>query len=96
MAKNDNFCYPLPMKSDSTEVVTASEIASWAWCPESWRLEALGAEQGNRTAIRRGDSFHSRLGFAERLTAFATTLGWWLLAAGLLLALLAIVLAVRG
>lgn len=83
------------MKRPDDDLVTASEIAQWAWCPESWRLEDLGAKPGNRAAIRRGDSFHSRLGFVERLTAFATTLGWWLLAASLLLAALAYVL-VRG
>lgn len=83
------------MKRPDDDLVTASEIAQWAWCPESWRLEALGHKPGNQTAIRRGDSFHSRLGCVERLTAFATTLGWWLLAAGLLLVTLAYVL-VRG
>ena len=33
------------------DVVSASEIASWAWCPESWRLNSLGQEPENRAAI---------------------------------------------
>jgi len=35
------------MARKSSEVVSASEIASWAWCPESWRLQALGNEPEN-------------------------------------------------
>ena len=29
--------------------ITATEVASWAYCPEAWRLEyGLGLEAGNR------------------------------------------------
>ena len=36
---------------DQDDVVTASEIASWAWCPEAWRLETLGHEPETRAAL---------------------------------------------
>ena len=42
------------------DVVSASEITSWAWCPESWRLDSLGAEPENRAALVRGERFHAR------------------------------------
>jgi hypothetical protein len=36
--------YPMKQLRDP-EIVSASEIASWVWCPEAWRL---GAELGLR------------------------------------------------
>lgn len=77
------------------EIVTASEIASWAWCPESWRLESLGHDPSNRAALRRGESFHSRLGLFERVTGFALTIGGCLLAAAVLLTVLIFTLGKR-
>lgn len=79
--------------SRTDDVVTASEIASWAWCPESWRLESLGAEPSNRVALARGGTHHARKAAFEGLSRLAISLGWWLLAAALLLAVLAFVLA---
>lgn len=79
----------------SDEVVSASEIASWAWCPESWRLEALGHEPENRAALKRGERRHALNALFERWSALALKLGVWLLAAAVLVALLALV-AVRG
>src|SRR4051812_11625191 len=36
------------MNQRDREVVSASEIAAYAWCPESWRLESgLGVEPEN-------------------------------------------------
>jgi hypothetical protein len=77
----------------SDDVVSASEIASWAWCPESWRLESLGAEPSNRADRDRGERFHSRTAAFESRSRSAMALGWWLLAAALLVAALAFVLA---
>jgi CRISPR-associated exonuclease Cas4 len=42
---------PLIPRPRTSDVVSASEIASWAWCPESWRLTSLGAELENRAAL---------------------------------------------
>ena len=44
------------MKQLDDDVVSASEIAQWAWCPESWRLDSLGFEPGNRAALEKGES----------------------------------------
>lgn len=74
-------------------VVSASEIASWAWCPESWRLESLGAEPENRAALARGDAFHERTAALEGRSRTYLALGRWLLAAGLFLAALAFLMA---
>ena len=76
-------------------MVSASEIASWAWCPESWRLSALGHEPANRAAMKQGEEFHVRKAAFEVRSRSAISVGWWLLAAALLLAALALVL-VRG
>lgn len=67
------------------DLVTASEIGQWAWCPESWRLESLGAESANRAALARGGTHHARKSAFEVLSGVAISLGWWLLAVGLLL-----------
>ncbi len=73
----------------TNDVVSASEIASWAWCPESWRLQALGAEPGNRAATKRGERLHWLTALFERWSTVAIRLGWWLLGLALALAALA-------
>jgi hypothetical protein len=77
------------------DLVSASEIATWAWCPESWRLEALGHEPESRAALDRGAAYHARTAAVETGSRSARSLGWWLLAAALLLVVLAFWLA-RG
>jgi Flp pilus assembly protein TadB len=74
------------------DVVAASELAAYAWCPESWRLDTLGAEPENRAALQRGERRHARTALFERLSAVAIRVGVWLLVLGLLLAALAFVL----
>jgi hypothetical protein len=79
-------------KRHPDDVVSASEIASWAWCPESWRLQSLGAEPENWAAMVRGEKFHARTVAFEERSRSAISLGGWLLAAAVLLAVLAFVL----
>lgn len=44
--------------------MTASEIASWSWCPESWRLDSLGAEPSNRlVAVKSGSTVLASYGY---------------------------------
>jgi hypothetical protein len=81
------------MRRRDPEIVSASEIASWAWCPESWRLQAIGAEPSNRADIARGELFHVWTAAFEERSRSASALGWWLLGLALLVALLAIALA---
>lgn len=76
------------------DLVSASEIASWAWCPESWRLSTLGWEPSNRDDMARGERRHSFLAFFESWSRSVVRLGWLLLVWGLIIALAAFVLAV--
>lgn len=82
------------MKRD--DVVSASEIASWAWCPEAWRLHALGVEPENREALEAGERRHAETAAFEVQSGQAPSLGRWLIAAAVLLVALALFLAVRG
>ena len=74
----------------SDDVVSASEIAAWAWCPESWRLDALGHRPGNAAELRRGERHHNWKAAFEVWSRRLMTLGWWLLALALFLAALAV------
>lgn len=82
------------MKGNRTDVVSATEIASWAWCPESWRLEALGEAPGNRDALDRGHNFHTRTARYEVASRRGVRLGRWLLVLALLIAALWVALLV--
>jgi hypothetical protein len=73
------------MKPKRSDVVSASEIASWAWCPESWRLSALGAEPENQAALARGRRFHTRTSAVEVWSRRAARLACWLLVVAVLL-----------
>jgi hypothetical protein len=79
----------------SDDVVSASDIASWAWCPESWRLDSLGAEPSNRVELARGETHHVQKAAFEERSRSALSLGWCLLFAALvgLVALLALLMA---
>lgn len=76
------------MKPKRSDVVSASEIGSWAWCPESWRLSALGAEPENHEALARGKRFHARTSATEVWSRIAVRLACWLLVVAALLAAL--------
>jgi hypothetical protein len=70
------------------DLISASEIAAWAYCPESWRLEyGLGLEPGNQRALASGNQHHARKAVAERVAGGSIMLGR-LLAALAALALL--------
>lgn len=76
------------MKPKQNDVVSASEIASWAWCPESWRLDALGAEPENQEALARGRKFHARTSAIEVWSRRAVWLARCLLVVAVVLAAL--------
>ncbi len=49
------------------KLISASEVACFAYCPEQWRLQyGLRLPAGNRQALRAGTRFHRRLSSAER------------------------------
>lgn len=78
------------MRRRRDDVVSAAEIASWAWCPESWRLDALGAEPSNRAELARGESHHARKATFEERSRSAISVGWCLLAFAVLVGLAAL------
>jgi hypothetical protein len=52
----------------SADMVTASEIAEFVYCPEAWRLASgLGLKPGNRAALESGDRHHAAKAMAERV-----------------------------
>jgi hypothetical protein len=63
------------MKQPSDEIVAASAIGSWAWCPEFWRLEASGATPDNRTQLDAETKFHKRTGWIEIVSRLVFWLG---------------------
>lgn len=67
-------------------VVSASEIAAWEWCPESWRLAATGMSPENQTALARGRTFHARTSAFVVWSRRAMAVGGWLLVAAAVLA----------
>jgi hypothetical protein len=71
------------------DLITASEIASFVYCPEAWRLEhGMGREPENRAAIDAGTRHHSRRAAAERVAGGAIRLGQMIVVAALLLLVL--------
>lgn len=61
------------MDRQKRDLVSASEIAAYAWCPESWRLKALGHEPGNQDALVRGETHHMRqAAFEQRMQTLIT------------------------
>jgi hypothetical protein len=74
-----------------TELITAQEIACWAYCPERWRLRyGLGLAPANRTMMYAGTRHHKRRAAVERVAGGSIMLGRFLavLAAVVLLLLL--------
>jgi hypothetical protein len=50
------------------EMVTASEIAAFVFCPESWRLQyGVGLKPANQAALESGDRHHAGKAMAERV-----------------------------
>jgi hypothetical protein len=74
------------------DVVSASEIASFVYCPEQWRLQfALGNRPENAKPLAQGESFHRGTARFDVWSRTLARLGTLLL----LLSLLAAVVAIR-
>lgn len=71
------------------DVVTASEIAAWVWCPESWRLAALGHEPSNRASLELGEKHHRKKAAFEVLSRVLIRVGAFVLLFALVVGLLA-------
>ena len=68
----------------SPEIVTASEIAEFVYCPEAWRLARLGHESTNQPEREAGTTHHARKATAERVAGGSIAVGRWLILAALL------------
>ncbi len=69
------------------ELISATELASYAYCPEQFRLQyRLGLEPENRAALGAGTRHHARKALAERIAGGLVLLGGaMMLLAGLVL-----------
>jgi hypothetical protein len=71
-------------KFEDPDIVTASEIASWTYCPEAWRLgSALGLKPNNEKALARGEHFHEKTASVDVRSEAALRLGFAFVALGL-------------
>ncbi len=58
------------------DLITATEIASYAFCPEAWRLEyGLGLAAENQAALDAGVRHHAEKATAERVAGGAWAFG---------------------
>lgn len=57
----------------SPKTVTATEVAAWVYCPESFRLSALGHKAENRPHREDGIRHHRRMAMVESETRFASS-----------------------
>ena len=65
-------------KNNATELVTATEIAAFVYCPEAWRLQyGLELKPGNQAALDAGGRHHARKAVAEWLAGGSIALGRW-------------------
>ena len=73
----------------SDDLISATEIACFAYCPEQWRLQyGLGLKPENRQDLAAGERHHRAKEAAEQIAGSAMTLGRLLAC----LALLALIL----
>jgi hypothetical protein len=70
-------------KFPDPDVVSASEIASYAFCPEAWRLgSALGLTPNNERELVRGEEIHEKTAAVEERSQRALRLGFAFVALG--------------
>ena len=92
----DNNFGKKPMRSDqkpssNSEVISATEIASFAYCPEQWRLQyGLGHESENVGSLERGEAFHAKSATVETSSRLVIRVSWLLVLLGLALGLFAL------
>jgi hypothetical protein len=74
------------MGKDGGELVAATEIAAYVYCPEQWRLQyGLGIEPRNRKALKAGTRHHVRKAMMERIAGGAIVAGGLIVIAAVLL-----------
>jgi hypothetical protein len=74
---------------EDPDLVSASEIASYAFCPEAWRLgSGLDLRPNNEQELSRGERIHEKTAVLERRSQSALRLAFVLLVIGLLILVL--------
>jgi hypothetical protein len=72
----------------SSGVVSATEVASYVYCPEQWRLEhGLGHASTNKASLARGTALHAKTAAVEVWSRRGLRLGFVLVALAALLML---------
>jgi hypothetical protein len=75
----------------SSGVVSATEVASYVYCPEQWRLQhGLGHSSTNTASLARGAALHRKTAAVEVRSRRALRLGFMLVALAVLLMLRAL------
>ncbi len=65
--------------------ISASEVASFAFCPEAWRLDhGLELTPGNQPALEMGVSEHHKWQEVEQQSSSLVRIAMWFLAAAVL------------
>jgi hypothetical protein len=72
------------MRHHLPETVTASEIADYVYCPEAWRLAAVGAPSANQPEREAGTTHHARKAAAEVTAGRSIAIGRILIVVALL------------
>ena len=67
-------------RSANSDVVSASEIASYVYCAEQWRLQhGLGQPSQNTESLERGERLHEKTAALEETSRAAIGIGWLLI-----------------
>jgi hypothetical protein len=63
-------------RQQSSDLITAQEIACWAYCPEQWRLQyGQGLPAANRAELNAGTRHHEQEEVVERVAGVSIALG---------------------
>ena len=76
------------MRQGRLETVTASEIGTYVYCPEQWRLSALGLLASNQAVRDTGTRHHEQKAAVETVAGASIQLGIILIGAAVFVGLL--------
>ncbi len=65
------------------EIVTASEIADYVFCPLAFQRRINGTPSANQPQLDTGIAQHSRKATAERVAGGSIAVGWWIILAAI-------------
>jgi hypothetical protein len=73
-------------KTNPSDMISASEIACFAYCPEQWRLEhGLNLLPANTVALHAGTRHHKQKAVIERAAGRSIGIGWAMVIAAVIL-----------